>query len=270
MTPTERSAHHARFVALHGDRSPLVLANAWDAASGRLIEELGAPAVATSSAAVAWARGHADGGVLPRSETLDVVRGMARVLSIPLSIDVEDGYSDRPDEVAALVRDVAEAGAVGINLEDGGGSPDLLAAKIRAIRVALGDTPLFVNARTDVYLRGLATGAAAVAATIERLDAYRTAGADGAFVPGLADSEEIASISAAVALPLNVMVVPGLPDLARLHSLGVRRLSAGPALFEIAYARARDAARGFLAGDFAALSGARLDYAETNRMFEAH
>src|SRR5690606_31458652 len=90
MTPTERSANHARFVALHGDRSPLVLANAWDAASGRLIEELGAPAVATSSAAVAWARGHADGGVLPRSETLDVVRGMVRVLSIPLSIDIED------------------------------------------------------------------------------------------------------------------------------------------------------------------------------------
>jgi 2-methylisocitrate lyase-like PEP mutase family enzyme len=206
---------------------------------------------------------------LPRSETLDVVRGMARVLSIPLSVDVEDGYSERPDEVAALVREVAEAGAVGINLEDGGGAPDLLAAKIRAIRAALGELPLFINARTDVYLRGFATGADAVAMAIDRLGQYQAAGADGAFVPGLAHADEIAAIAAAVALPLNVMTVPGLPDLAQLQALGVRRISAGPALFGIAYARARDAARGFLDGDSAALSGEQLDYAVTNRLFES-
>lgn len=256
-----------RFLKLHHADRPLVLANAWDAASGRLIEELGAPAVATSSAAVAWSRGYADGGVLPRNETLDVVGGMTRVLTVPLSIDLEDGYSDRPEDVAALVRELAEAGAVGINLEDGAGPPDLLATKIRAIRLALGDTPLFINARTDVYLRGLATGADAVAMTIERCAAYRAAGADGAFVPGLALADEIAAIARAVALPLNVMVVAGLPDFAQLHSLGVRRISAGPALFEIAYAHARDAARDFLGGDFAALSAERLDYAATNRLF---
>lgn len=267
MSARDRIERHARFAALHRADRPLLLANAWDAASGRLIEELGAPAIATSSAAVAWARGYADGGALPKPVALDVVRGMARVLTVPLSADIEDGYGERPDEVAAFVRDIAEAGAVGINLEDGGGAPELLVAKLRAIRAALGDMPLFVNARTDVYLRGLAAGDAAVAMAIERCAAYRAAGADGAFVPGVAQADEIAAIARAVDLPLNVMTVAGLPDLARLHALGVRRISAGPALFGIAYANVRDAARAFLAGDLAAPGATRLDFADTNRLF---
>lgn len=258
---------HERFVALHHDAAPLLLTNAWDAASARLWQELGASAVATSSAAVAWSRGHADGGALPRADLLDSLRGIVRVTSVPVTVDIEDGYSDDPEQVAALVSDVVATGAVGINLEDGAASPDLLAAKIGAIRVHLAGTPLFINARTDVYLRGLATGDAAVATTIERLAMYADAGADGGFVPGLADTDAAASITAAMPLLLNVMTLPGLPPIAALHAAGVRRISTGPALFKVAFGAAHDAARAFLAGDPSQLFRSTLDYDALNGLF---
>ena len=260
---------HAVFVALHRRDHPLLLANAWDAASARLWQEAGAAAVGTTSAAVAWSRGFADGGALPREELLSNLRGMARVLSVPLTADIEDGYSDDPDAVAALAAEVAAAGAVGINIEDGAGAPERLAAKIRAIRARLGDTPLFVNARTDVYLRGLAGGEAAVAETITRLSLYRDAGADGGFVPGLASVDAAESIAGAVPLAINVMAVPGLPPLAALGEAGVVRASAGPGLFRAAFAAGDDAARAMLRGDFAPCVDSTLGYGALNAMFAA-
>jgi 2-methylisocitrate lyase-like PEP mutase family enzyme len=262
-----RARLHERFVALHQGDSPLLLVNAWDAASARLWQELGAPAVATSSAAVAWSRGYADGGALPREALLDSLRDIVRVASIPVTADIEDGYSDDPRAVADLVAEIVAAGAVGINLEDGGGTPELLAAKIAAIRARLADKPLFVNARTDVYLRGLASGDAAVAETIARLILYRDAGADGGFVPGLADIDAAARISARVPLALNVMTLPALPPVKALHGAGVRRISTGPALFKIAFGNARDAAQAFLGGDMAPLHASAIDYEAINGMF---
>ncbi len=258
---------HLRFRGLHAGPKPLLLVNAWDAASARLWQELGAPAIATSSAAVAWSRGHADGGALPRASLLDSLHDIVRVLAVPVTVDVEDGYGDDPAAVAELVAEIAVIGAVGINLEDGVGPPQRLAAKIRAIRSRLAGAPLFVNARTDVYLRGLASGDAAIAMATERLRAYADAGADGGFVPGLADVAAAARISAAVPLALNVMTTPGLPAIADLHAAGVRRISTGPALFKVGYGAARDAARGFLDGDPAMLLAATMDYATMNRMF---
>lgn len=258
---------HARFVALHHGAAPLLLTNAWDAASARLWQELGATAIATSSAAVAWSRGHADGGALPRADLLDALRGIVRVTSVPVTVDLEDGYGDDPGAVAALVAEVVEAGAVGINLEDGEDAPERLVAKIRAIRARLAGTPLFINARTDVYLRGFATGEAAISATVERLAMYREAGADGGFVPGLADAEAAAAIAARVPLALNVMTVPGLPPIAALQAAGVRRISTGPALFKVAFGAAQDAARAFLGGDPAPLHRSTLDYGAMNALF---
>ena len=261
---------HARFVALHQGATPLLLANAWDAASARLWQEAGAQAIATSSAAVAWSRGYADGGVLPRADLLDSLRGIVRVTSVPVTADIEDGYSDDPAEVAALVVDVVDAGAVGINLEDGGGAPALLAAKITAIRAALGTRPLFINARTDVYLHGLATGVDAIAMSIERLGAYRDAGADGGFVPGLASADDAAAIVAASpGLAINVMAMPGLASPAALSAAGVRRISGGPSLFKAAFGAGEIAARAWLGGDFAPSFVNSLDYARLNRMFSA-
>ena len=258
---------HARFSALHRSGSPLLLPNAWDAASARLWQEAGAAAVATSSAAVAWSLGYADEGGLPRAELLDSLRNLVRVASVPVTLDIEDGYSDDPHQVAQLAAEVAAAGAVGINIEDGDKSPDLLAAKLRAIRAALGNTPLFINARSDVYLRGLASGDEAVSMSIERLNAYGAAGADGGFLPGLQSAEDAAAIASAVPLAVNLMAMPGLPPLEALAAAGVRRISAGPAFFKTAYGAGEAAVRAYLAGDFAPAFAHTLDYGRMNRLF---
>lgn len=269
MPSTMHADMHAHFLALHRAESPLLIANVWDAASAAMWQRAGAPALVTGSAALAWACGHADGGALPREALLQKVHDIVRVAAVPVSIDVEDGYSDAPEIVASLVREVAEAGAVGINLEDGSGDPDLLVAKIKAIRTALGDTPLFINARTDVYLRGMASGEAAVKMSVERLARYAEAGADGAFVPGIASADEIAAVASGTTLPLNVMTVPGLPPLAELQLAGVRRISAGPALFQHAYAAGLQATRQFLAGDMARGLDTAMPYGELNELFAA-
>lgn len=259
----------ARFKALHHADRPLLLPNAWDAASARLFQAVGAQAIATSSAAVAWARGYPDGSALPNVELLSAVRGIARVIDVPLTVDLEDGYSAHPKIVAALVKEVADAGAVGINLEDGHAAPELLTAKIQAIRAELGDTPFYINARTDVYLLGLASGSEAIAMSIARLRQYQAAGADGIFVPIITRLEDMRAIAAAIPLPMNVMALPNLPNMAEMQSAGVRRISAGPALFEKAYGLANDAARDFLTSNLAAVFGASLDYGTLNRLFTA-
>lgn len=261
---------HARFVALHRQPRPLLLANAWDAASARLWQEEGAPAIATASAAVSWARGYPDGGALPRLALLDSLRDIVRVTSVPVTVDLEDGYSDDPDAVAELVAEVVALGAVGINLEDAGADPQKLVSKIDAVRRRLGPAPLFINARTDVYLRGMATGDAAVREAVSRLTRYAAAGADGGFVPGLTALDAIAAISAAVPVALNIMALPGLPPPAMLAEAGVRRISTGPGLFKAAYAAGRDSAAAFLQGNFAPMFERTLDYSEMNRLLTAY
>src|SRR5262249_2800590 len=154
----------------------------WDAGSARLVESLGARAIATTSAGVAWAHGYPDGDALPIARLLETVRAIARVVRVPLSVDVEGGYADDPSEhIAALVG----AGAVGINIEDGAAPPELLAKKIAQAKSAAArrGVDLFVNARTDVYLRGLVPEAERVRETLARAARYRDAGADGIFVP---------------------------------------------------------------------------------------
>src|SRR5690606_39101306 len=221
------------------------------------------------SAAVAWALGYADGGKLPREELLGSLRGILRAVSIPVSVDIEDGYSDDPRAVADLARAIVSAGAVGVNLEDGAGAPMLLVDKIRAIRESGGAAQLFVNARTDVYRRGLAGGDDAVAMAVERLSAYRDAGADGGFVPGLASAEDAARIVAAVpGLAINLMAIPGLASLDALAQAGVRRISAGPAFFRNAYGAAETSVKAWLGGDFAPSLRNTLDYARMNALFE--
>lgn len=236
------------FNALHDD-GLLLLANCWDGGSARLAQAAGARALATSSASVAWSHGYADGGHLPADLLLATVRGIGRVSDLPLTVDIEDGYSADPASVAALVRELLGAGVVGINIEDGGDPPELLARKIAAVRAAAdaADVRLYINARTDVFLRGLAPEGERVAETIRRAALYREAGVSGLFVPGLAAEADIAAIVAAVALPVNVMALPHVPPAERLRALGVRRLSAGSATGEAAYAAAHQAIAAFVA-----------------------
>lgn len=226
----------------------LILANAWDAGSARLIESLGARAIATTSAAVAWSHGYADGDLLPVSLLVASVADIARRIRVPLSVDMEGGYSSDPVAVGEAVARVIDAGAVGINLEDGTGTPDLLCAKVEEAKRAGVRTgvELFVNARADVYLRDLAARERRVDETLARAQRYRAAGADGIFVPGLADPAGIQAIASGVRLPLNILARPGLPAGSVLAALGVRRLSAGSDVAEVAYGRMAAVAAAFL------------------------
>lgn len=258
------------FRALHHGATILVLPNVWDALSTALFARAGAPAIATTSAGVAWACGYPDGDALPRADLLFALRAIVRAAGrLPVTADIEGGYSDDPAEVAALARELRALGIAGVNLEDGVSAPDLLAAKIAAVKSALREDggDLFVNARTDVYLRELAYGEAAERETIARAQRYAHAGADAVFVPAL-ETGAIARVADAIALPLALFVVPGLPSAQRLYELGVRRLSAGPGLTKLAYGIARRAAEAFARdGDGAHLaSDALLDFGATNEL----
>ncbi|MCH8622192.1 isocitrate lyase/phosphoenolpyruvate mutase family protein [Undibacterium sp. TS12] len=253
------------FKELHTGSTPLLLPNAWDAASAVLFERDGARAVATSSASLAWALGYADGGTVPRDELLAAVRRIMRVIRVPLSVDIEDGYSDDADTVAALAADLQQCGVAGINLEDGGGAPELLVAKIKAIRNRLAGAECFINARTDVYLRELASGDAAIQMAITRTQAYQAAGASAAFLPGLSDVATVSTISQALDISINIMAVPGMPDIKQLFAAGCRRFSLGPAPFQLAYHHGRQEVHQFLhQGQTAALFQHELSYPYMN------
>lgn len=220
------------FRSLHIQGAPLILWNVWDAGSARVLSEAGAAAVATGSFALAGALGYEDGEVCPREEVLNTLALICRVAACPVSHDCERGYGATTAEVGDYVRAVWEAGAVGINLEDGlggGGLRDMSeqAERIAAAKSTLGDG--FLNARADVFF------VADERADAEKLDevaaraaAYRAAGADGLFVPGLLDLALIEDLAARIDLPLNVMRPLDGPPVEALAAAGVARISHGP------------------------------------------
>jgi len=246
------------FAALHRGAEILILPNAWDAASAAVMADAGAKAVATSSAAVAWSHGYPDGDALPLPLLLGTIAAVARAAGdTPVTADIEGGYTDNLDELAETIRAVIGAGAVGINLEDGRRDPDLHARKVEAARKAAeaAGVPLFINARTDVYLKGLAEGHAAYVAVVDRAERYRNAGASGIFVPGPSDPDLIGRLADEIKLPLNIMLLPGLASAAKLQALGVRRVSSATAPFRAAYATVANATAAFLKdGDPAAFA----------------
>src|SRR5262245_10454181 len=174
----QTNPHVSAFRALHAPGRLLIVPNAWDAGSAALVVACGAEAVATTSAGLAWSRGYPDGNALPLRVLHAAIGEIARAARVPLTVDIEAGYTDEPSGVGELVAAVAGAGAAGVNLEDGGDAPDLLCRKIAAARNAAdrAGVDLFVNARTDVYLRHLVRREQAVAATLDRARRYREAG----------------------------------------------------------------------------------------------
>ncbi len=228
--------------------SPLLVANAWDVASALVAEDAGAPAVATTSAGVAWSLGSPDGDVLDRGRALDLVARIAAAVRAPVTADIEGGFAESAEGVGETVAKVIEAGAVGVNLEDGNRDPAAQTDRIAAARAAADKAgmPLYLNARIDTYLFGLGEESGRLQETTERMRAYVAAGASGVFVPGVTDPQVIAALVAAVDVPLNVLVGPGAPSVAELAELGVARISLGSTVAAAAYAVARRATRELL------------------------
>lgn len=262
------------FAALHQPGQPLLLPNAWDAASARIIEKAGAAAIATTSAAVAWSLGTLDGNRLNPDLAVAVIARIAETVTVPVSADIEGGYAECPAGVAATVLRVLAAGAVGVNIEDtnhfGDGllSVDEQGARIGAARAAGAAVglPVFINARIDTYVHAIDEPDVRWKQTAERANAYLAAGASGIFVPGLLDLDEIARLAATIDGPLNVMAGPGAPSVAELAKTGVARISVGGEIAAAAYAVARRAATELcVQGTYDALAD-RIDFPDFQAM----
>jgi len=255
------------FRALHGSVL-LILPNASDAASTALSIAGGARAVATNSAGVAWALGWPDGANPPQVEVLGALARMVRVAGdTPVSADVDGGFSDDPAQAAAFVRRTWETGAVGVNIEDGADAAEVLADKIAAVRAAVGPD-LFVNARCDLWLRGIGPAEGRLEEAARRAALYRAAGADGLFMPGVTEAETVAAL-VDLGMPLNLLARAALPDAKGLEALGVRRLSAGSNIAAVAYAAADRLTRGFLEdGSSAAQAAEAYDYGALNALMK--
>lgn len=262
---------------LHAGPRILVLANAWDVASARVIASAGVPALASSSAGVAYALGHPDGQRIGRAEMLDMVRRIAAAVEVPVSADVEAGYGTTPESAAETARGVVAAGAVGMNLEDTGASGELLALelqveRIRAARAAAdaAGVPLVVNARTDAFgVPGLAADARLPEA-VRRANAYLEAGADCAFVPFVSERRLLERLAREVRGPLNVLGTPAAPPIPELERMGVRRVSVGSGIARAAYGRAlRIALELKERGTYELMADGAVTYADMQRMFGA-
>ncbi|GHC50943.1 isocitrate lyase/PEP mutase family protein [Streptomyces flavofungini] len=242
----DRSDRFEAFRALHRTGDPLLLPNAWDHASAAALARAGFPAIGTTSLGVAAAAGKPDATGAARAETLSLALGLARLPAL-ITVDIEGGFSERPADVAELARELAAAGVVGVNLEDGRPDGTLTAVGpqcelIRAVKEAV--PALFLNARTDAYW----LNAGGEKEARERAAAYQLAGADGVFVPGVQDEAAIAGLVAALDVPLNILYAPGGRTPERLAALGVRRVSSGSLLFRAAVRHAVEVAQAFTRG----------------------
>jgi 2-methylisocitrate lyase-like PEP mutase family enzyme len=238
MSLAEQKRHAEQFRELHYGADPLLLVNVWDVASARIIEAAGFPAIATSSAGIALSLGYPDGQVIPQQTMISAIARIIAAVRVPVSADIEAGYGSSPENAARITEDVIAAGAIGMNFEDLTGEVDRplmdvlhQVERIQAIREVSRnrDVPIVVNARTDVYLLDVGSESSRYEEALKRLRAYRDAGADCLFAPGLRDGLTIGRLVADLQFPVNVLAGPGIPPVAELRKLGVRRISLGSA-----------------------------------------
>ena len=252
MTTNQTERAHL-FKSLHTKGEPLILFNVWDAGSARTVEEIGAKAIAPGSGSVAAAQGYADGQELPFDLAIANLKRIVASIDLPVTIDLEGGYGDSPSELQESVTRVIEAGAVGINFEDqivgGTGiySIEGQRARIEAIREAAEEStlPLFINARTDIFLKAEASTHSEehLEEAIRRAEAYAESGASGFFAPGLRNAKYIERLCEASPLPVNILVMPGVPPSKQLAALGVARISYGAGPYRIVMETLKDAGR---------------------------
>jgi 2-methylisocitrate lyase-like PEP mutase family enzyme len=236
MPDPEQKKKAETFRAMHTGGDAVLLPNVWDAASARIVEDAGFPAVATTSAGVAFAQGFPDGQKIPSQQMFAAIARIAAAVDVPVTADVEAGYGQTAELAGQTAREVIEAGAVGMNFEDATGDSGypltelpLQLERIRAIREAAAGlgVPLVLNARTDVYLLQVGEPETRYDEAMRRLAAYRDAGADCVFVPGLRDLPTIKRIVEDLRCPVNILGVPGSPSVNELVEVGVKRISLG-------------------------------------------
>jgi 2-methylisocitrate lyase-like PEP mutase family enzyme len=278
-----------RLRELHRGEGVLVLPNAWDASSARVFEDCGFPAVATTSAGIAYALGYPDGERLTRDEMAEATSRIASVVEVPVSADVEAGYGPSPEAAAETARKVIEAGAVGLNLEDAAepippGSPNGgadggafpladLEAQLEKIRAVVeagrgAGVPLVMNARTDLYWRSLGEPGWRFGETVRRANAFLEAGADCVFVPGVTDAGTVLALAREIAGPLNVLAGPGAPPTSELAGLGVRRVSVGSGPSRAVMGLVRRMGRELLEkGTYVSIADGAIPYPEANSLF---
>jgi 2-methylisocitrate lyase-like PEP mutase family enzyme len=274
--PPARKAKADLLRKLHDRSRLLVLPNAWDVASARIFEDAGFPAIATTSAGIAYALGYADRERIPRSEMADAVRRIAEAVRVPVTADVEAGYGRRASDVAETVQAILEAGAAGMNLEDATHEEkrplfdlDAQVERIQAARKAAdrAGIPIVINARIDVFLAPTVPEEQRMDETIRRANAYRDAGADCVFVPGVSDAARIQTLVKGIRGPLNILAGPAVPPTKELHALGVARLSVGSGAMRAAMGLTRRIAEELRsAGTYLALTEGAIPYAEMNRL----
>jgi 2-methylisocitrate lyase-like PEP mutase family enzyme len=278
MDMTVQAEKAERLRALHQGPKILVLPNAWDVASARIIEEMGYPAIATSSAAIAATLGYPDGQRISCNEMLAVVNRIARAVRVPVTADAESGYGTTPQDVAQFAKDLVASGAVGLNFEDitGHDESSHVELGVQVTRIeALRDTskslsvPLVINARTDIFLMPIGPAETRLERSIDRLRAYRRAGADCVFVPGVADREIITKLVRSVDAPLNILASTTCPPIPELERLGVRRVSLGSSLMRATLGFVRRIGKELQAsGTYARLNEGTVPFPELQRLLD--
>ena len=233
-----------QFYQLHHSGKLLVLPNIWDCIGALLLKNLGYPAIATASASIAFSNGHDDGENIPFGTLLSILKNIARSIDIPLTADIESGYAKNEMQLEKNIRQLLDTGIVGINIEDTDKKTNsLYPVELQSRRIELiknvsakANVPLFINARTDVYTRGkdFNTAESRFEETIKRGLAYKAAGADCFFPLAIQNGNEIKQAVELLQMPINILIIPGLPELNDLHKMGVARVSLGPSFLKIA------------------------------------
>ncbi|HUJ49902.1 MAG TPA: isocitrate lyase/phosphoenolpyruvate mutase family protein [Bryobacteraceae bacterium] len=252
---------------LHQGPKILVLPNAWDVASARIFETTGFPAIATTSAGVANSLGYPDVERLTRDQMLDVVGRIVKAVSVPVTADVEAGYGDALKTAQALV----ELGAAGMNLEDTTGEASLvdIPTQVKIIEGIRSNTDLVINARTDVLMFSIGDPATRLERTLERVRAFRNAGADCVFVPGLRDAATIGKLVQAARCPINILAGAGTPSIAELQQLGVARVSIGSGAMRATMGLTQRIAKElFEHGTYSCFTEGAMSYPDANRLFQ--
>jgi 2-methylisocitrate lyase-like PEP mutase family enzyme len=277
---TTQAQQATRLLELHHAATPLILINAWDAASAAMVAHCGLPAVASSSAALANAMGFPDGQHLPWPQMLSAVQRIVHAVSVPVTADIESGFAANPQELETTISQIIATGAVGVNLEDAQPGQDARGplfplteqiARIQAARRAADAQKihLLINARTDAYWQAGISPEEALRNTLERGKAYMSAGADCIFVPGLRNPDHIRQVVDHWKSPVNILAGPDVPSIPELTKLGVKRVSYGSGPHRAAMGLLRRmATEASSSGTYTALTEGAVPYAEINGLFK--